>query len=183
MRWIFAYGSLIFRPSFTFTAREPARLEGFARRFWQGSTDHRGVPGAPGRVVTLVPKHGAACDGVAYAIAKDGADDALAHLDVREQGGYERLEVELEIRNTAQRVSALVYVASPSNAEWLGDAPLDRIARQIAQAHGPSGANAAYLIALADSLRALGAHDPHVFDLEARVRVLVDGQSEKSFVR
>lgn len=170
MRWIFAYGSLIFRPSFEFASRTPARLDGWARRFWQGSTDHRGVPGAPGRVVTLVREAGSRCDGVAYGIAREHAEHALAHLDVREQGGYERHEVELALAGC--RVTALVYVAGPSNAEYLGDAELDAIAMQIAGARGPSGANADYVLALAESLRVLGAEDAHVFELEARVREL-----------
>jgi len=67
--WIFGYGSLVWRPSFPHRERRPAILSGFARRFWQGSTDHRGVPGAPGRVVTLVAEAGAECWGMVYAVA------------------------------------------------------------------------------------------------------------------
>ena len=67
--WIFGYGSLVWRPSFPFAERRGAWIDGFARRFWQGSTDHRGVPGAPGRVVTLEHATGARCFGAAYRIS------------------------------------------------------------------------------------------------------------------
>jgi cation transport regulator ChaC len=39
---------IIFRPSFAYEERREAWLKDWARRFWQGSTDHRGVPEAPG---------------------------------------------------------------------------------------------------------------------------------------
>ncbi|MAT85184.1 MAG: hypothetical protein CMD39_12940 [Gammaproteobacteria bacterium] len=67
-------------------------------------------------------------------------------------------------------LDAVVYIAPTDNFAYLGPAPLDDMARQIATSHGPSGSNRDYLLALADALRALNAHDEHVFELESAVR-------------
>ena len=116
--WIFAYGSLIFRPSFSYLERRRAFLPGFARRFWQGSPDHRGVPGAPGRVVTLIPDEGESCGGCAYRIDPEAAGEILTALDAREQAGFERLQRPvLEGPAGAAFAEALVYVAGASNGD------------------------------------------------------------------
>jgi cation transport regulator ChaC len=186
--WIFGYGSLIWRPSFPHAERRPARLAGWSRRFWQGSTDHRGVPGAPGRVVTLVREAGALCWGMAYRLEAARRAEVLALLDHREQGGYERNVVELELElepesaepeppsaatstnlRSERFVSALVYVATPANPNYLGPASLDEIALQVAGARGPSGDNREYVVRLAETLREHGARDSHVFELAARL--------------
>jgi cation transport protein ChaC len=167
--WIFGYGSLIWRPSFPFEERRVASIEGWARRFWQGSTDHRGVPGAPGRVVTLVGEACAVCRGVAYRIADGLRDEVLAHLDHREKGGYARHEVELHFDGAREPAFGVVYVATDANPEYLGAAPFDTIAAQIRAASGPSGSNAEYVLRLAEALRAIDAYDDHVFSIAAEM--------------
>ncbi len=170
--WVFGYGSLIWRPDFPFVQRHRARIECWSRRFWQGSHDHRGTAEAPGRVVTLVPTPGARCDGVAYLIDHTVFD----HLDHREKNGYERNNVELQF--ASERTGGVVYIAHRNNHAFLGDSPLDNLARQILESRGPSGTNREYLYELAAALRNLDADDPHVFELEAHVKALeADGYS------
>jgi|SRR5579859_1257703 len=167
--WVFGYGSLIWRPTFAYEERAVGWIEGWARRFWQGSTDHRGVPGAPGRVVTLVQEPGARCVGVAYRLAAAERDAVLAGLDHREKGGYERHEVDVHVRGAAgeagRTLRALMYVATAANPEYLGPAADDALAAQIRASHGPSGSNTEYVLRLAEALRAIDAHDDHVFAL------------------
>jgi cation transport regulator ChaC len=169
--WIFGYGSLVWRPAFPFERRRPAWLEGYVRRFWQGSTDHRGVPGAPGRVVTLVEAPGARCWGMAYRVAAERAGEVTALLDEREKGGYERRRVSLRPADGAPAPfpEGLVYFATPENPNYLGEAPLAAVAEQVRRSRGPSGDNREYVLRLAASLRQHGAEDDHVFALEARV--------------
>lgn len=169
--WIFGYGSLIWRPSFPAAERRRAALHGYARRFWQGSVDHRGTVEAPGRVVTLVEAPGEVCHGVAYRLEPQHEEEVLAHLDVREQNGYERLSLPLWLDPPAREpVQGLVYLAGPTNPAYLGPAPLEQIAQQVLVSRGPSGPNPEYVLRLAEALRELAIDDEHVFALEALVR-------------
>jgi cation transport regulator ChaC len=169
--WIFGYGSLVWRPDFSFAERRPGYIEGYVRRFWQGSTDHRGVPTAPGRVVTLVPEPGARCWGIAYRLSSADRQRVFGVLDVREKGGYARSAVTVHFDGSArERVSAVLYLATADNPNYLGPAPVLEIAQQILRASGPSGSNAEYVLRLAGFLREVGAEEPHVYEIEHLLR-------------
>jgi cation transport regulator ChaC len=171
--WIFGYGSLIWRPDFPHLESRPALIRHYVRRFWQGSTDHRGLPGAPGRVVTLIPQSGAHCLGRAFRLAADDRQAILAQLDHREKGGYERLEVEIHLQGAqTESVPGLVYFAGPQNPNFLGEAPVEDIARTISSAHGPSGPNREYVLKLAEALGEMGEQDPHLEAILAALTAL-----------
>jgi cation transport regulator ChaC len=176
--WIFGYGSLIWRPGFDFIDHRDGYLEGWTRKFYQGSTDHRGVPGAPGRVATLLRAPEARVWGRVYKVLGAQADAILAQLDHREKGGYQRHQVDVICRSGVCVPEALVYVATQENAEWEGPASAEEIARQIQRSSGPSGANADYLLELAASLRQMEAEDPHVFAIE-RALVALNGGAKR----
>jgi cation transport protein ChaC len=164
--WIFAYGSLIWKPEFPYLTKRVATLEGFTRRFWQGSIDHRGMPGAPGRVVTLVKDPNGSCEGLIFGVSDARREEVLNALDVREKGGYERNVYSVTPRgSTGTKVEALVYRAGPSNPNFLGPADIESIARQVSSSCGPSGNNLEYVRNLHESLRDLRIWDPHVTKL------------------
>ena len=165
--WVLGYGSLIFRAEFPFVERRVARIQGFSRRFWQSSPDHRGTPEAPGRVVTLIENQAGSVLGVAYRIARERSYAVLAELDRRERAGYERVEVEVEFTEAPfGRAPALVYQARPENPGFRANDDDARIAAIIRSARGPSGDNVSYVRRLAQALRELGEDDPHVFAIE-----------------
>ena len=165
-KWVFGYGSLIWRPDFDFIDAQSASLHGYVRRFWQGSHDHRGVPEQPGRVVTLVPDEHQRCAGMAYLIHAETVTTTFEQLDHREKNGYERITTDLHLAD-GRAVPGLVYIAPVDNFAYLGEADIRDIAEQIIQCTGPSGRNIDYLTELAQALRKLEACDDHVFELES----------------
>ncbi len=171
--WIFGYGSLIWRPGFDFDEVQTGYIRGWARRFWQGSTDHRGVPNAPGRVATLVPLAGEITWGRAYRIRPSDSSQILKKLDIREQGGYDRLQIPVYTADGAVvTTEALMYRATEENPEFLGEGQIEDIAKQILRSVGPSGTNVEYLLELHHALERLNVQDQHIDTLVKAVRKL-----------
>ncbi len=163
--WLFGYGSLVWRPAMPIMEGHPAWIEGWSRRFWQGSPDHRGTPEAPGRVATLVEAPGGVCHGQAWRVSTD----VLQGLDRRERAGYARFHLPTHLGD-GRRVPALIYVAKPQNPNWLGPAPLSEMATHIHHSKGPSGSNREYLLRLATVLAERAVLDPHTEELASAVR-------------
>jgi cation transport regulator ChaC len=176
LAWVFGYGSLIWRPAMAYVARRAGRVDGWARRFWQASTDHRGTVEAPGRVLTLVESEGGVW-GMAYAIERATWPQTEAALEVREQQGYARLTIDIGLApgeqagHVVESVAGFLYVATPANPYFIGPEPLEVTADVVRRSHGPSGSNIDYVLELDRTLTAMGAADPEVSALAERVRV------------
>lgn len=182
--WIFGYGSLMWKVDFPYKNKVVGYVKGYVRRFWQASEDHRGVPGSPGRVVTLIPANDPkeCVWGVAYEISDDQEEKVLEHLDYREKDGYDKVEVAFHPYDTKLAPFNLtIYVAHQDNPFFLGPASAKEIARQIHSAEGPSGSNREYLLKLVEAMRTLVPHikDQHLLDIEHELQCLdkSDGSS------
>ena len=169
MTWIFGYGSLIWRPAFPYDTSRKAVIHGWRRRFWQASPDHRGVPDAPGRVVTLVEEAGVHCWGRAFLLPEADRDRIISDLDHREKNGYVQVAVDIEF-DDAHTECGFTYVAGPTNSSFIGAAPIDEIVAQIATATGPSGSNVEYLLRLAKALDELEVYDEEVHGLRQALK-------------
>ncbi|KAK2826166.1 hypothetical protein Q5P01_020380 [Channa striata] len=172
--WIFGYGSLVWKPDFTYKRCKIGYIKGYKRRFWHGDDFYRGDKENPGRVVTLVEDQEACTWGVAYEVTHSKIEDSLQYLNMREVvlGGYITETVQFIPKEKAQcPLLALVYIATPDNPIYLGPASDTEIAAQIAKCSGNTGHNIEYLVRLAEFMRlnCPEVEDEHLFSIEAAV--------------
>ena len=172
VRWVFGYGSLMWRPHFAYEARVHGELDGFTRAFCIYSVHHRGTPERPGLVLGLAP--GAGVRGVAYQVAEADWAQTYAYLLDREQPTETYVEAAASVRlDDGRTVRALVFLSDPDHPQWAGALDAARQAELIAGARGLSGRNVDYLRDLVGHLRAAAEADSGMESLLARVEALV----------
>jgi cation transport protein ChaC len=155
--WVFAYGSLIWRPCFPSAERRLVTVHGYHRSLCIWSHDHRGSPEMPGLVFGL--KRGGCCRGVAYRIASEHVRDTFQALWTREMltGAYRPSWVSCDSRGVSVR--ALVFLLNRDCREYAGSLPDDHLLAVVKRAVGVSGACLDYVLQTDLALRAHGIGD------------------------
>ncbi len=169
--WVFAYGSLMWRPGFDHLERAPARLIGLHRALCVYSFVHRGTPEKPGLVLGL--DRGGACRGIAYRVARAARSQTIAYLRAREQVTNVYLEAWRDVLLAGEperRVRALVYVVDRGHPQYAGRLDLEQQLRHVRQGHGNSGANRDYVLATVSEIEAQGLRDAGLHLLAERLK-------------
>src|SRR6516162_3366485 len=159
--WVFAYGSLMWRPDFSFVERLEARLTGAHRALCVYSFVHRGTPERPGLVLGL--DRGGTCRGIAYRVTASDRGNTIAYLRAREQVTSVYRECVRPIwlkREPERRVPALCYMVDRGHAQYAGRLSLEQQLHHVRRGHGQSGANRDYVIATVGALEQLGYREP-----------------------
>ena len=168
--WVFAYGSLMWRPGFSYRERVPARLIGLHRALCVFSFVHRGTRERPGLVLGL--DRGGMCRGIAYRVASAARAETLHYLRAREQVTTVYVEtmrqIELE-EHARRRVRAVCYLVDRSHVQYAGRLTLSESLHHVRQGHGQSGANRDYVLETVRALEALGYRESDLHLLAERL--------------
>jgi cation transport protein ChaC len=180
-RWVFGYGSLMWRPGFPFLERRRALHQGRRRAFCIYSVHHRGTPARRGLVLGLAP--GGAVRGVAFRVAETDWAETYAYLMEREQPTETYVEHYAATQiDDGRHVRALTFLSDRSHPQWAGVLTLEAQADLIAGASGLSGRNVDYLADLVEHLRAEGIADANMERLLVLVRAREPSYSGSSAV-
>jgi glutathione-specific gamma-glutamylcyclotransferase len=175
--WIFAYGSLMWRPDFHYEEAAHAVLEGAHRALCLYSIMHRGRPSAPGLVLGL--DKGGCCEGMAFRVRASLVKHTRAYLHRRENitHAYSAQMKPVKLSG-GPGVDALCFLVNRGHRQYAGALPVERQAQIVRKSVGGSGRNIDYVINTVEHLRALGVHDSR---LERLMTVLGRGPVKAKF--
>ncbi len=156
--WVFAYGSLMWRPNFPHVDVRQALLRGYHRTLCVYSVRYRGTPDRPGLVLGL--DRGGSCRGRAYRVAADAVDEVTAYLNSRElvTGVYAPKFVNVRLED-GECVPAYVFVARRDHRQYAGNLPPERVAELVVKGRGLEGSGLGYLQNTVAHLDEMGIRD------------------------
>jgi glutathione-specific gamma-glutamylcyclotransferase len=168
--WLFAYGSLIWKPEVPHVELRRATAHGWHRAFSMQIKRYRGTPEQPGFMMCL--DRGGSCEGVVLRLADEdleGQVEKLLRREVSRKGGLEAVRW-IAVESDGGPTQALAFYAAPSQLEYYREnRPVEEVARGLARACGHWGSGADYLYNTVRHLEELGIHDAGLWNLQEMV--------------
>ena len=168
--WIFAYGSLIWKPACDFVEIRTGLVRGWHRAFCLGwNNRHRGSDENPGLMLAL--DRGGACKGALYRLPPDRIEDNFVKLFEREMGWRPSPFPPrwVNARSGDRVIRALTFCIDRNSGRYVTGLSNEAIADVLAKAVGSRGSMAEYLFATVQHLEDMGIHDPHLWQLQELV--------------
>ena len=167
--WLFAYGSLIWRPACLDEERRPALLRGHHRQFCMWTRRFRATPERPGLMLAL--DRGGQCHGLALRLSEKTVEQDLEKVLRREiiikPSAY--LPRWLKLETGQGPLTALGFVINRQSPRYTGRLAEEKAAAIIAGAVGHVGSCAEYLMHTVAHLEELGLRDSRLWRLQALV--------------
>lgn len=164
--WVFAYGSLLWKPAGDIADQRISTALGWHRSFCIEMRSWRGSPEQPGLMMALRP--GGSCVGVAQRPAGDDRHEVVVKLLQREIGGpmgYAALRI-IELHTVDGPLRALCFYADPPEVSDRPEPPIKQVASILARACGHAGSGADYLFRTVTALQAVGIYDLYLWQLQ-----------------
>ncbi|MGV3491854.1 MAG: gamma-glutamylcyclotransferase [Devosia sp.] len=173
--WVFAYGSLIWKPACEFVEIRTGLLRGWHRAFCLGwNTWFRGSEANPGLMLAL--DRGGACKGVLYRLPPGKVAENVELLCRREMGRKPSAFPPRWVTVATEQgpVRAFTFCMDRNSGRYVSGLSEAQIAEVLAKAVGTRGSMVEYLYNTVQSLEQMGIHDPHLWRLQEMVAERLD---------
>lgn len=167
--WVFAYGSLIWKPEFEAIDRQRATAFGWHRSFCLHINRWRGSHEQPGLMMAL--ERGGRCDGVIYRLPDGNRAAQIERMLRREVSAVENIDAVrwLPVKAESGPCRALGFWVGATGERIRSRRPLDEVAGILARACGHIGSCAEYLYNTVAHLEDFGIHDRNLWRLQKLV--------------
>ncbi|MBI2254302.1 MAG: gamma-glutamylcyclotransferase [Proteobacteria bacterium] len=167
--WLFAYGSLIWKPEVPHVDERRGTALGYHRAFCFRVQRFRGTRAQPGLMMAL--DRGGQCSGMLYRLPDENLPGHVEKLFRRE------FTVKppncrphwVRVASPEGTVDAIAFVMNRTSPNYLGKLPPEEIADILSAACGHWGSCAEYLYQTVAHLEAKGIHDRHLWLLQRLV--------------
>ena len=168
--WVFAYGSLIWKPAFDFVETRRGLLRGWHRDFCLGwDNSFRGSDTNPALMLAL--DRGGSCNGMLYRLPPNRVRHGLTRLLEREMGWlpspFPPRWVNVSTRQGTVR--AVTFCIDRASGRYVSGLSIHQTADALAKAVGAWGSMAEYLLETVIHLEGLGIHDPRLWQMQSLV--------------